>query len=87
MSRNTNRYAMMVEWHLFREKEIKSRYAFITMQPDIQQICTRYFTPGQFYTKPDIKALLQDIYMSLGMIETAKATDITMPDLSLICNL
>lgn len=61
----------------FREKEIKSRYAFITMQPDIQQICTRYFTPGQFYTKPDIKALLQDIYMSLGMIETAKATDIT----------
>lgn len=23
MSRNTNKYAMMVEWHLFREKEIK----------------------------------------------------------------
>lgn len=23
MGRNTNKYAMMVEWHLFREKEIK----------------------------------------------------------------
>ena len=61
----------------FREKEIKSRYAFITMYPDIQQICARYFTPGQFYTKHDTKALLQKIYTDLGMIETAKASDIT----------
>ena len=27
MSRNTNKYAMMVEWHLFREKEIKQAVA------------------------------------------------------------
>ena len=61
----------------YREKEIKSRYAFLVMQPQIQSLCTQCFISVQFYTNPEVKEILQGIYNKLGFTETAKATDIT----------
>lgn len=61
----------------YREKEIRARYTFLEMLPEIQKMCCQYFIPGKFYTKPETKALLQEIYTCLGIVETAKATDIT----------
>lgn len=61
----------------YREKEIRARYTFLEMLPEIKKMCCQYFIPGKFYTKPETKALLQEIYTCLGIVETAKATDIT----------
>ena len=61
----------------YREKEIRARYTFLEMLPEIQKMCCQYFIPGKFYTKPETTALLQNIYTCLGIVETAKATDIT----------
>lgn len=61
----------------YREKEIKSRYAFLIMQPQIQTLCTQYFISKQFYTNSEVKEILQGVYNKLGFTETAKATDIT----------
>lgn len=61
----------------YREKEIKSRYAFLMMQPQIQTLCTQCFISKQFYTNSEVKEILQGVYNKLGFAETAKATDIT----------
>ena len=61
----------------YREKEIKSRYAFLTMQSQVQNLCAQSFVSGRFYTNSDVKAMLHDIYSKLGFTEAAKATDLT----------
>ena len=60
----------------YREKEIRARYTFLKMRPEIQKMCCQYFIPGKFYTRHETKDLLQEIYTCLGIVKTANATDI-----------
>ena len=60
----------------YREKHIVARYKLLTMKAEISCHCSVRFMQGNFYSKPDAKRLLQEIYDQLQIEETAKGSDL-----------
>lgn len=61
----------------FDEQKVEQEYnSFCNHEPIIRK-CREAFTVGSFYTKPEVKKTLQQIYDSLGLIgKKAKATEL-----------
>lgn len=55
------------------DTEINNR----TIGSNVAAVVASKFTPGQTYTKKDVKTILQSVYDSLGLKRVAKATDLT----------
>ena len=58
------------------ESNIRIRMGMATRRPELEAAMRTIFEPGKFYTKPEVKAIIQDIYNSIGFPLTAKATDL-----------
>lgn len=61
----------------FDEQKVEQEYnSFCNHEPIIQK-CREAFTVGNFYTKPEVKNILQQIYDSLGLVgKKAKAAEL-----------
>lgn len=58
------------------EANIRLRMGIASRGPELEAAMRGSFEPGKFYTKPEVKAIIQNIYNALGFPLTAKATDI-----------
>lgn len=55
---------------------LSNEIAYRTMTDNISAVVVTKFTPGQTYTKKEVKSILQSVYDSLGLKMVAKATDL-----------
>ena len=61
----------------FDEQKVEQEYDYYYNHEPIIQKCMEAFTVGNFYTKPEVKNILQQIYDDLGLIgKKAKATEL-----------
>lgn len=61
----------------FDEQKIEQEYDYYCNHEPIIQKCMEAFTVGNFYTKPEVKSILQQIYGGLGLVgKKAKATEL-----------
>lgn len=61
----------------FDEQKIEQEYDYYCNHEPIIQKCRETFTVGNFYTKPKVKSILQQIYDGLGLIgRKAKSTEL-----------
>lgn len=61
----------------FDEQKVEQEYNSFCNQVPIAQECRNVFETGRFYTKAEVKRMLQNIYDSLGLIgRKAKSTEI-----------
>jgi hypothetical protein len=58
------------------ESNIRIRMGMAARAPELEAAMRASFEPGKFYSKPEVKAIIQSIYDALGFPLTAKATDI-----------
>ena len=58
------------------ESSIRIRMGMATRRPELDAALRASFEPGKFYTKPEVKSIIQNIYNSFGFPLTAKATDL-----------
>lgn len=58
------------------ESNIRIRMGMATRAPELEAAMRASFEPGKFYSKPEVKAIIQSIYDALGFPLTAKATDL-----------
>lgn len=62
----------------FDEQKIEQEYDYHCNHEPIIRKCREAFTVGSFYTKPEVKKTLQQIYDSLGLIgKKAKTTELS----------
>lgn len=70
-------YDVLLNLH-FQEQDIKNAYYELSAQATIREACRQTFKAGVFYSKKDVKSMLQQIYDDLGFVgKTAKATDLS----------
>lgn len=61
----------------FDEQKVEQEYDYHCNHEPIIQKCREAFTVGNFYTKPEVKNILQQIYDSLGLVgKKAKAAEL-----------
>lgn len=61
----------------FDEQKVEQEYDYYCNHEPIIQKCREAFTVGNFYTKPEVKNVLQQIYDGLGLVgKKAKATEL-----------
>ena len=61
----------------FDEQKVEQEYDYHCNHGPIIQKCRETFTVGNFYTKPEVKNILQQIYDGLGLVgKKAKATEL-----------
>lgn len=61
----------------FDEQEVEQEYDYHCNHGPIIQKCRETFTVGNFYTKPEVKNILQQIYDGLGLVgKKAKANEL-----------
>ena len=61
----------------FDEQKVEQEYDYYCNHEPIIQKCREAFTVGNFYTKPEVKNILQQIYDSLGLVgKKAKAAEL-----------
>ena len=61
----------------FDEQKIEQEYDYHCNHGPIIQKCRETFTVGNFYTKPEVKNILQQIYDGLGLVgKKAKANEL-----------
>lgn len=61
----------------FDEQKVEQEYDYHCNHGPIIQKCREAFTVGNFYTKPEVKNILQQIYDSLGLVgKKAKAAEL-----------
>lgn len=60
----------------YKQSDIETELRNLQSTDSIKSAVASVFTPGFFYTNSEIKAKLQNIYTSLGLKKSAKATDI-----------
>lgn len=61
----------------FDEQKVEQEYDYYCNHEPIIQKCREAFTVGNFYTKPEVKSILQQIYDGLGLVgKKAKATEL-----------
>lgn len=58
------------------ESNIRIRMGIAVAAPKLEAAMLASFEPGRFYSKPEVKAIIQGIYNALGFPLTAKATDL-----------
>lgn len=62
----------------FDEQKVEQEYNSFCNQVPITQECRNIFETGKFYTKAEVKRMLQNIYDSLGLIgRKAKSTELS----------
>lgn len=62
----------------FDEQKVEQEYNSLCNQVPITQECRNIFETGKFYTKAEVKRMLQNIYDSLGLIgRKAKSTELS----------
>jgi hypothetical protein len=60
----------------FDTSKMANEIQFNNQNPDIASLVAGTFQRGKVYSKKDVKKILQEIYDSLGLKRTAKATDL-----------
>lgn len=61
----------------FDVQKVEQEYGYYCNHEPIIQKCRETFTVGNFYTKPEVKNILQQIYDGLGLVgKKAKATEL-----------
>ena len=58
------------------ESNIRIRMGMAARAPELEAAMQASFEPGRFYSKPEVKTIIQSIYDALGFPLTAKATDL-----------
>lgn len=58
------------------ESNIRIRMGMAARAPELEAAMRASFESGKFYSKPEVKAIIQSIYDALGFPLTAKATDL-----------
>jgi len=58
------------------ESNIRIRMGMAARAHELEAAMQAAFEPGRFYSKPEVKAIIQGIYNALGFPLTAKATDL-----------
>lgn len=62
----------------FDVQKVEQKYVSLCNQVPIAQECRKVFKTGEFYTKPEVKNILQQIYDGLGLVgKKAKATELS----------
>lgn len=61
----------------YKEAAIKNELAYIQSRTNLENMILQMFVVGGRYKRSDIKQTLQQLYTSLGLNKTAKATDIS----------
>ena len=61
----------------FDVQKVEQEYGYYCNHEPIIQKCRETFTVGNFYTKPEVKNILQQIYDGLGLVgKKAKANEL-----------